>query len=596
VNNNKRTLQHTLFRNSLLLILIPLLTLGFLVFFFVRSRLEEEMLQKNAFLAESVFSQVDFFLREQESFLKKLSTLVLEGILETTAINTYLQKAEHSIEGLERVFVLDGGGTCVFSSEPGAVGVGNDFSSQVFFRECTVPLQINWSSSFIPILGDSPLVAVSFKSASFVFVGFVDLTSLMQSAWLSGRVDLPQVSIVDRYGVFVAHSQPQMVFQRQQVDLSLLERWQEHRNQEDSLQASFPHMDHLVHFRFVPRTNWSILIEENYAQSMKSLRDMQLFFFLGLLFSMGISFFLSRSLSRRLGKAMGTLVNHARAFAAGNFRSVTEAFPYTELEELVGAMNRMAEEIEERERNLEKQGKTLEIQNRELRRLNLELQAFSYSVSHDLRAPLRSLDGFSQAVLEDYSDRLDETGKDFLRRIRLSSKKMARLIDDILQLSRVSRKELVMQDCDLNQLSKHCFKVVMEWYPESKAEFVSPPNPVRVQGDYRLLQIAMQNLLANAVKFASGKPDPKVWFGEEWNGGKREFFVRDNGVGFNMDFVSKVFDPFQRLHTEKEFPGTGIGLSLVKRIITRHGGDIRAQGEEGVGATITFSLGNQERR
>ncbi|HPE70348.1 MAG TPA: ATP-binding protein, partial [Thermotogota bacterium] len=285
-----------------------------------------------------------------------------------------------------------------------------------------------------------------------------------------------------------------------------------------------------------------------------------------------------------------------RAFAAGNFRSVTEAFPYTELEELVGAMNRMAEEIEERERNLEKQGKTLEIQNRELRRLNLELQAFSYSVSHDLRAPLRSLDGFSQAVLEDYSDRLDETGKDFLRRIRLSSKKMARLIDDILQLSRVSRKELVMQDCDLNQLSKHCFKVVMEWYPESKAEFVSPPNPVRVQGDYRLLQIAMQNLLANAVKFASGKPDPKVWFGEEWNGGKREFFVRDNGVGFNMDFVSKVFDPFQRLHTEKEFPGTGIGLSLVKRIITRHGGDIRAQGEEGVGATITFSLGNQERR
>ncbi|HRW93958.1 MAG TPA: ATP-binding protein, partial [Thermotogota bacterium] len=581
------TLQATIFRNSLLLILVPLLTLGFLVFFFVRTRLESEMLQKNAFLAESEFGQVDFFLREQESFLQKLSVLVSEGILDHLAINTYLQEAVRSIEGLERVLILDGEGTCAFSSGPHAEGVGNDFSLQPFFLESVESSKISWSSSFIPLLGDAPIVAVSFRQSGFVFASLVDLSSLMQSPWLHGETDLLSVSLMDRYGVFVAHTRPEMVLQRQQLDLSLLAKWQGQQEQGNTLQASFPFGDQLVHFRFIPRTNWSIMIGESYARSMKSLRDVQWFFFLVLLVSVGISFLLSRRLSQRLGRAMGTLVKYARSFATGDFCRVSGSFPYTELEELVGAMNRMAEEIKQREQNLEKQGQTLEIQNNELKRLNMELQAFSYSVSHDLRAPLRSLDGFSQAILEDYADRLDETGKDYLRRIRLSSKKMARLIDDILQLSRVSRKELVMQNVDLNQLAKSSFQAVMEWYPDSRVLFVLPDPPVQVRGDYRLLQLVMQNLLANAVKFTSGKPDPRVWFGETRNEGKREFFVRDNGVGFDMNFVSKIFDPFQRLHTEREFPGTGIGLSLVKRIITRHGGYIRAEGEVGVGATIT---------
>jgi PAS domain S-box-containing protein len=220
---------------------------------------------------------------------------------------------------------------------------------------------------------------------------------------------------------------------------------------------------------------------------------------------------------------------------------------------------------------------------------NKELEAFSYSVSHDLRAPLRSIDGFSQAVLEDYSERLDDKGRDYLNRIRTASQRMALLIDDILKLSRVNRSEIRFTPTDLSGLVRTVAGELSEREPGRDARFIITES-VTVSGDPALLSIAMENLLGNAWKFTSKRSGAVIEFGIIEREGERTLFVRDNGAGFDMQYTERLFGAFQRLHTADEFEGTGIGLTLVQRIINRHGGRIWAEGGVDKGATIFFTL------
>ncbi|KCZ71445.1 PAS domain S-box [Candidatus Methanoperedens nitroreducens] len=225
----------------------------------------------------------------------------------------------------------------------------------------------------------------------------------------------------------------------------------------------------------------------------------------------------------------------------------------------------------------------------QLKAVNSELEAFSYSVSHDLRAPLRSIDGFSQALLEDYSEKLDPQGKDYLQRVRAASQRMSQLIDDLLALSRVTRREMKRERVDLSSLAKNIAGELKRREPGRKVEFIIAPGLV-VNGDAPLLQIVLENLLGNAWKFTSKNKTSKIEFGITEHEGKPAYFVRDNGVGFDMAYADKLFTPFQRLHAATEFPGTGIGLATVKRIIQRHGGQVWAQGKVGEGATFYYTL------
>lgn len=224
----------------------------------------------------------------------------------------------------------------------------------------------------------------------------------------------------------------------------------------------------------------------------------------------------------------------------------------------------------------------------QLEAANTELEAFSYSVSHDLRAPLRGIDGFSQALLEDYSNVLDEQGKDYLRRVRDASQRMALLIDDMLKLSRVTRGDMTHEPVDLSALAHSIVDELRRTQPKRQVKFVIHDN-LTTRGDPRLLRAALENLLGNAWKFTGQKDCPTIEFGCSETGGKT-YFVRDNGAGFNMAYGDKLFVPFQRLHGFREFTGTGIGLSIVQRIIIRHGGRIWAEGEPDKGATFYFTL------
>jgi PAS domain S-box-containing protein len=222
---------------------------------------------------------------------------------------------------------------------------------------------------------------------------------------------------------------------------------------------------------------------------------------------------------------------------------------------------------------------------------NKELEAFSYSVSHDLRAPLRSIDGFSQVLLEDYGKVLDRVAQDYLRRIRNATLRMEGLIDDLLNLSRITRSELTYEEVDLSSLAKEVIEEQIEREQRDNVN-VRIHDGMKVKGDAKLLRIMLENFFSNALKFTSRNDRPEIEFGMTEIDGKLTYFVRDNGVGFDMSYVDKLFKPFQRLHSLKEFPGTGIGLAIIYRIIKRHGGVVWAEGEVGKGARFYFRINN----
>jgi light-regulated signal transduction histidine kinase (bacteriophytochrome) len=219
-----------------------------------------------------------------------------------------------------------------------------------------------------------------------------------------------------------------------------------------------------------------------------------------------------------------------------------------------------------------------------------ELDAFSYSVAHDLRAPLRSIDGFSQALLEDYLDRLDETGRRHLRFVRESAQQMAQLIDDLLTLSRVTRSDLQREPLDLARIANASIEKLRQAQPHRQVEIVIQAEHCEAKGDPRLLSVVLDNLLGNAWKFTGKNEQGRIEFGTMLRDGQRTYFVRDNGAGFDMAYANKLFGVFQRLHSASEYEGTGVGLAIVHRIIRRHAGRVWAEGRVGQGATFYFTL------
>jgi PAS domain S-box-containing protein len=265
--------------------------------------------------------------------------------------------------------------------------------------------------------------------------------------------------------------------------------------------------------------------------------------------------------------------------------------------QLAAANQELQEEIVRRSRaEAELQRLNAELERRvtertaQLAASNKELEAFSYSVAHDLRSPLRAIDGFSLAVLEDYAGRLDSKGEDYLRRIRGASQRMGQLIDDLLTLSRFTRREMQSSLVDLSALARAIAREFQQQDPGRDVTFVIAEG-LTVHGDATLLQSALENLLGNAWKFTAKHRAATIEFGQTRRNGKTVYFVRDDGAGFDMAYADKLFSPFQRLHQQREFAGTGIGLATVQRIIRRHGGQVWAEGAVEQGATFYFTLG-----
>jgi light-regulated signal transduction histidine kinase (bacteriophytochrome) len=279
----------------------------------------------------------------------------------------------------------------------------------------------------------------------------------------------------------------------------------------------------------------------------------------------------------------------------GRYWKMTGSPVYDKSGQIIGVLGTALEitDLKKAESELKKLNEELEVRVRErteeLSRANKELAAFTYSVSHDLRSPLRGISGFTEAVLEDYEEKLNGQGRDYLERVLKATARMNELIDDLLKLSRVTRQEIHKHQVDLSAMVTAYAVYLQEEAPDRRVEFRVQPG-CTVIGDAALLRIALENLINNAWKYTGKNEQALIEFGQYEENGNSVCYVKDDGVGFNMVYKDKVFNAFQRLHSPGEYPGTGVGLSIVQRIIERHGGEIWAVSEEEKGAVFYFSI------
>lgn len=335
-------------------------------------------------------------------------------------------------------------------------------------------------------------------------------------------------------------------------------------------------------FTTMPSTGWlvSAAIPMDAVMAASNERMTQSALATGLVFAAVLAAALG--LSARIRRPIRSLAAAAHAVARGEYQTRAAESGPAEIAAVAAEFNRMARTRAAVESDLARRSAELEAANK-------ELEAFAYSVSHDLRAPLRAIDGFSQVLIEDYDARLDDEGRDSLRRVREASQRMAQLIDDMLKLSRATRGELDIGPVDLSRIAEAVVAELRRSAPDREVQTVVTPD-IRVLGDRRLLGTAMENLLSNAWKFTARAPAARIEFSAVREAGQIVCCVSDNGAGFDMAYAGNLFAPFQRLHRASDFPGNGIGLATVKRVIARLGGTVRAEGAVGQGARFCFSL------
>ncbi|MBD3314879.1 MAG: hypothetical protein GF344_03770 [Chitinivibrionales bacterium] len=266
-----------------------------------------------------------------------------------------------------------------------------------------------------------------------------------------------------------------------------------------------------------------------------------------------------------------------------------KAVSMVRLHEVEQELHERQKELEEKNTELRKAYETLRNRSLELERTNDELKEFTYAVSHDLRTPLHTISSFAEILQEDYEEKLDEEGRMLLEKMLAEAERMNTLINETLDLSRVSRMEVVRSTVDLSAMAKRIMDRYRQAEPHREAEVAILPGLV-ARCDERLMERVLENLLSNAWKYTGRKNKTVIVFTAESKEGKTVYAVRDNGAGFSMEHAKRLFTPFQRLHAEKEFSGTGVGLSIVQRIIHRHGGRIWAESDEGRGASFYFTL------
>jgi signal transduction histidine kinase len=456
---------------------------------------------------------------------------------------------------IDRVFLADPAGTLMADTPALPEVRGKNFASRDWYRGV--------SSNWKPYVSDvyqraaEPrhnvvAAAIPVKAEKEKIVGILVLQVQLNAlvTW-SNSIDIGPsgfVYVVDRKGQLAAH--PRLPSQGEILNYSSVPVVQKMLRQQSGVEIIFDPIENderIAAYAPIPGMGWGVIATQP-TQTAFARRDENL---------------------KRL------VVRYGFIFL------ISCALAYVILRTVIG-LKQADEKIQTLNKELHERAIRLEVANK-------ELESFSYSVSHDLRAPLRSIDGFSEALAEDYADKLDRPGKDYLQRIRAATQHMGQLIDDLLNLSRVARSEIKADHVDLSAVAHAIATELRKTEPGRQVEFVLGEG-ITANGDPRLLRIALENLIGNAWKFTAKRSSARIEFGATGDNGVRTYFVRDNGAGFDMAYANKLFGAFQRLHATMEFNGTGIGLATVQRIVHRHNGRIWASAKVEEGATFYFTL------
>jgi len=338
----------------------------------------------------------------------------------------------------------------------------------------------------------------------------------------------------------------------------------------------------------------TVFVEQNREEAFAHLKKIQAYMNFLLATALGVATMLSMLVTNRVVRSLHRLVKTSNIITStGDLHHNVPVVGEDEVGELSKSFNRMLESLRQADQDIRALNETLEERvhrrTQELESANEEMKSFAYSISHDLRSPLRGISGWAQALKEEYIESLDEQGRVYLERVLSETKRMGQLIDDLLKLSRVSRAEMVREEVDISKMVNDTAERLNKIDPGRRVELTIQPG-LKAIGDRNLLEVLLSNLLENAWKFTRDHSPARIEFGQTIIDEKPAFFVRDNGVGFDMQYAGKLFGAFQRMHKASEFPGTGIGLSIVQRIVHRHGGRVWADAEVDRGATFYFTL------
>ncbi len=555
--------------------------------------LKQAILTNNFEEAELAAQFVSKYMESvQENFRSFVSQpFITQALLGGTPENlqTDLSQYIETHVPVDSVSILDAQGIQVASGITGTSTIGQSFADREWFQKTLVilqpylgkPVKSRVTGRFvipyaIPILDNQ-------EQLRYVIAEGISLEELSDAivnvSYGSGSI----ASITDiRDGIILAHPDTTRILTPVTGKNEAVTRMMAGERGSIETRTSNGELS-LIGYTPVPDFPWGVMIITPSSIALAPLESLTLQSNLVTIASVLVVGLLAGLFMLRITRPLTHLHDAVHKLAAGDMSSRVTFTQKNEIGELGNEFNRMADTIAEKE--LQSRNHAIQLEES-----NKELEAFAYSVSHDLRAPLRSIDGFSQALLEDYDDKLDASGKNYLQRVRAAAQHMGQLIDDLLNLSRITRYEMKQEKVDLSALTSEITNELQKAKPERNVTSIIASG-ITANGDAHLLRIALTNLLENAWKFTGKQPQARIEFGVIQKDGKSVYFVRDDGVGFDMKYADKLFTPFQRLHTTGDFPGTGIGLAIVQRIIHRHGGKIWAESEVEQGTTFYFTLG-----
>lgn len=539
-------------------------------------------------VADEIARDAEVFMsatRERAAFLaqRPLIRSSHAGLCDPLIVTTHRMNPHYAM-----IFVVDPRGDVVcWSLEQPSAGV--NYADRRWFRDA---LQATGFRVGAPVAGRATggTLAVPFtvtvRDAAGAVISILNMPATMREvSRLAEHPRLPAGSvatIVSADGTIIARSlDPGKWLGRDASEAPLIAELRARREGTATLRG-LDDVERIYAFTTIPGVEWLVATAVPVDVVMRPYRERVLHTIAMLaLITFGVVV-LAFVFARRIVRPIHALSHAVRAVSQGSFHASVPVTGPDEIREFARAFNEMRQRRAGAEASLRQRSEQVES-------ANAELEAFAYSVSHDLRTPLRAIDGFSQVLLEDYADKVDAEGQDSLRRIRAASQRLGVLIDDILRLSRAGRAALAASDVDLTALAESTVADLRRADPGRDVQ-VSIARGITAWGDPGLVRQVLANLLDNAWKFTAKRRDARIEVTAERKGGELVCCVADNGAGFDPAYADRLWGPFQRLHSEQEFPGTGIGLATVKRIVSRHGGRVWAEGNVNQGARFCFAL------